>query len=126
MFFEKLVEPKLIQPTFVTHMPKELCPLAKISSDDESVLDVFELCINGQEIAPAYSEQNDPFVQRQCFETQAGEEVQSVDDDFLTALEHGMPPAGGIGIGIDRLVILLTGAKNIRDTILFPTMKPLT
>jgi len=121
--FEKLIEPKLIQPTFVTHIPKELCPLAKINQDDDTVLDVFELCINGQEIAPAYSEQNDPFIQREMFEAQVGEEVQNMDHDFLNALEHGMPPAGGMGVGIDRLIILLTGAANIRDTILFPAMR---
>ncbi|MGK0177131.1 MAG: lysyl-tRNA synthetase class 2 [Lentimonas sp.] len=123
--FEKLIEPTLIQPTFVTHIPRELCPLAKITKEDDSTLDVFELCINGQEIAPAYSEQNDPIIQRKMFEDQVGEEIQDMDDDFLTALEHGMPPAGGMGLGIDRLVILLTGAESIRDTILFPSLKPL-
>lgn len=122
--FEKVVEPKLIQPTFVTHIPKDLCPLAKINQEDPSVIDVFELCINGQEIAPAYSEQNDPFVQKEMLEKQAGEDQHSVDYEFITAMEHGMPPAGGMGIGIDRLVILLTGAANIRDTILYPTMRP--
>ncbi len=122
--FEKLIEPKLIQPTFVTHIPGELCPLAKINGADPSTLDVFELCINGQEIAPAYSEQNDPLLQREQFEKQVGDDVQKLDEDFLTALEHGMPPAGGMGVGIDRLVILLTGAANIRDTILFPSLKP--
>lgn len=122
--YGRLVEPKLIQPTFVLNVPKELCPLAKINREDGRVLDVFELCINGQEIAPAYSEQNDPLIQREMFETQVGEERQKLDEDFLTALEYGMPPAGGMGIGIDRLVILLTGAANIRDTILFPSLKP--
>ncbi|HCJ12478.1 MAG: lysine--tRNA ligase [Verrucomicrobia bacterium GWF2_51_19] len=122
--YEKCVEPNLIQPTFVTHIQKELCPLAKINKADNSVIDVFELCINGQEIAPAYSEQNDPFIQRTMFEAQAGEDQQAVDQDFLKALEHGMPPAGGLGMGIDRLVILLTGASNIRDTILFPSLRP--
>jgi len=123
--FEKLIEPTLIQPTFVTHIPKELCPLAKITVDDDSTIDVFELCINGQEIAPAYSEQNDPIIQRKMFAAQVGEEVQDMDTDFLNALEHGMPPAGGMGLGIDRLIILLTGAESIRDTILFPSLKPL-
>jgi len=123
--FGKVIEPKLIQPTFVTHVEKEVCPLAKINQEDPSVIDVFELCINGQEIAPAYSEQNDPFVQRKMFEAQAGEEIQKVDYEFVEAMEYGMPPAGGMGIGIDRLVILLTGASNIRDTILFPTLKPI-
>ena len=121
-----MIEPTLIQPTFVTHIPRELCPLAKITDDDDSTIDVLELCINGQEIAPAYSEQNDPIIQRKMFEDQVGEEQQDMDTDFLTALEHGMPPAGGMGLGIDRLIILLTGAESIRDTILFPSLKPLT
>jgi lysyl-tRNA synthetase class 2 len=76
------------------------------------------------EVAPAYSEQNDPIVQREMFEAQAGEEQQNIDQDFLLALEHGMPPAGGMGIGIDRLCILLTGAESIRDVILFPQLRP--
>jgi lysyl-tRNA synthetase class 2 len=122
--FEKIIEHTLIQPTFVTHIPRELCPLAKITESDSSTIDVFELCINGQEIAPAYSEQNDPAVQRETFMKQVGEETQELDDDFLLALEHGMPPAGGMGLGIDRLVIFLTNAANIRDTILFPTLRP--
>jgi lysyl-tRNA synthetase class 2 len=121
--FGKLIEPTLIQPTFVTHLPKELCPLAKITADDPTTIDVFELIIGGMEIAPAYSEQNDPDVQRAMFEAQAGEEQQKVDQDFLLALEHGMPPAGGMGIGIDRLCILLTGAESIRDVILFPQLR---
>jgi lysyl-tRNA synthetase class 2 len=82
------------------------------------------LVINGQEISPGYSELNDPVVQRARLEHQAGEEQQNLDEDFLTALEHGMPPAGGIGIGIDRLVMMLTGVENIRDVILFPHLKP--
>ena len=122
--FEKLIEPTLIQPTFVTHIPKELCPLAKITESDTTTIDVFELCINGQEIAPAYSEQNDPLIQREMFSAQVGEEVQDMDTEFLTALEYGMPPAGGMGLGIDRLIILLTRAESIRDTILFPSLKP--
>ena len=122
--FEKVIEHTLIQPTFVTHIPRELCPLAKITPEDPSTIDAFELCINGQEIAPAYSEQNDPGVQRDAFLRQVGEETQELDEDFLTALEHGMPPAGGMGLGIDRLVIFLTKAANIRDTILFPTLRP--
>ena len=109
----------------MTHLPKELIPLAKISPDDPDTVDVFELCINGQEIAPAYSEQNDPFVQREQLERQAGEEVQKIDEEFLLALEHGMPPAGGMGIGIDRLVIMLTGVPSIRDVILFPSLRPI-
>lgn len=122
--FSKKIEPTLIQPTFVTHLPKELCPLAKITPDDPTTIDVFELTIGGMEVAPAYSEQNDPDVQRQMFEQQAGEEKQNIDYDFLLALEHGMPPAGGMGVGIDRLCILLTGAESIRDVILFPQLRP--
>ncbi len=124
--FSKRIEPRLIQPTFVTHLPRELCPLAKLNLEDPSVIDVFELVVGGMELAPAYSEQNDPDVQRRMFEDQAGGEVQKIDHDFLLALEHGMPPAGGMGIGIDRLCILLTGAESIRDVILFPQMKPET
>ncbi len=122
--FSKRIEPTLIQPTFVTHLPRELCPLAKLTADDPSTIDVFELIIGGMEVAPAYSEQNDPDVQREMFERQAGEERQNIDQDFLLALEHGMPPAGGMGIGIDRLCILLTGAESIRDVILFPQLRP--
>jgi lysyl-tRNA synthetase class 2 len=122
--FSKKIEPTLIQPTFVMKLPKELCPLAKISLDDPTTIDVFELTIGGMEVAPAYSEQNDPDVQRAMFEAQAGEEKQNIDYDFLLALEHGMPPAGGMGVGIDRLCILLTGAESIRDVILFPQLRP--
>lgn len=121
--FSKRIEPTLIQPTFVTHLPKELCPLAKLTVGDPTTIDVFELCIGGMEVAPAYSEQNDPMVQREMFAAQAGEETQNIDEDFLLALEHGMPPAGGMGVGIDRLVILLTGAESIRDVILFPQLR---
>ena len=122
--FSKRIEPNLVQPTFVLNLPKELCPLAKINREDPTTLDVFELIIGGMEIAPAYSEQNDPFVQREMFEQQAGEEKQNIDEDFLLALEHGMPPAGGMGVGIDRLCILLLGAESIRDVILFPQLRP--
>jgi lysyl-tRNA synthetase, class II len=122
--FEKLVEEKTIDPLFVTHCPKELVPLAKQNAADSSLVDVFELIINGTEIAPGYSELNDPVLQRQRLLEQAGEEKQSIDEEFLLALEHGMPPAGGIGIGIDRLTMLLTGADSIRDVILFPLLRP--
>ena len=122
--FEKLVEEKTIDPLFVTHCPKELVPLAKQNTADDSLVDVFELIINGAEIAPGYSELNDPLVQRQRLVEQAGEERQKIDEDFLLALEHGMPPAGGIGIGMDRLTMLLTGAESIRDVILFPLLRP--
>jgi lysyl-tRNA synthetase class 2 len=122
--FEKLIEEETIDPVFVTHCPKELVPLARQNRDDSSLVDVFELIINGAEIAPGYSELNDPLVQRQRLLEQAGEETQKIDEEFLLALEHGMPPAGGIGIGIDRLTMLLTGAESIRDVILFPLLKP--
>ncbi|MCX6957853.1 MAG: lysine--tRNA ligase [Verrucomicrobiae bacterium] len=121
--FEKLVEEKLIDPCFVTHVPKELVPLAKLNDKDPSSVDVYELIINGQEISPGYSELNDPDLQRERLEHQAGGEKQCLDEDFLEALEYGMPPAGGIGIGIDRLVMMLTGAASIRDVILFPHLK---
>lgn len=122
--FEKFIEPNLIQPTFVTHLPRQLVPLAKISQDDPSTVDVFECCINGQEIAPAYSEQNDPIEQRKALEHQAGGEQQKLDEDFIAALEHGMPPAGGMGMGIDRLCMMLLGQESIRDVILFPQLRP--
>src|SRR6185369_13288349 len=124
--FEKLIEPTLINPTFVTHAPKELIPLAKLSPDDPTTVEVFECCINGQEIAPAYTEQNDPIEQRERLELQAGGEQQKLDEDFLVALEHGMPPAGGMGLGIDRLCMMLLGQESIRDVILFPQLKPKT
>ena len=122
--FEKLIEEKTMDPLFVTHCPKELVPLAKQNTEDSSLVDVFELIINGVEIAPGYSELNDPVVQRQRLVEQAGEEKQNIDEEFLLALEYGMPPAGGFGIGIDRLTMLLTGAESIRDVILFPLLKP--
>ena len=122
--FSKFIEPTLIQPTFVTHLPKELVPLAKLTPDDPTTVEVFECCINGQEISPGYTEQNDPIQQRHTLEHQAGGEPQKLDEDFLVALEHGMPPAGGIGIGIDRLCMMLLGQESIRDVILFPQLKP--
>ena len=121
--FEKLVEEKTIDPCFVTHVPKELVPLARLNDADPSTVDVYELIINGQEISPGYSELNDPDLQRERLEHQAGEEQQKIDTEFLEALEYGMPPAGGIGIGIDHLVMLLTGAESIRDVILFTHLK---
>jgi lysyl-tRNA synthetase class 2 len=122
--FEKLIEPTLLNPTFVTHAPKELIPLAKLAPEDPTTVEVFECCINGQEIAPAYTEQNDPIEQRERLEHQAGGEQQKLDEDFLAALEHGMPPAGGMGLGIDRLCMMLLGQESIRDVILFPQLKP--
>jgi lysyl-tRNA synthetase class 2 len=122
--FEKLVEEKTFDPLFVTHCPKELVPLAKQNPQDDSLVDVYELIINGQELSPGYSELNDPMIQRQRLLEQAGEETQKIDEEFLLALEHGMPSAGGFGLGIDRLTMLLTGAESIRDVILFPLLKP--
>jgi lysyl-tRNA synthetase class 2 len=130
--YSKLIEKTLQNPTFVTRLPAELVPLAKRCEDDPTVVDVFELVIGGKEIAPGYSELNDPQEQRKRLEEQvalaapgrAAEEAQKVDEDFLAALEHGMPPAGGMGIGIDRLIMTLTGSEAIRDVILFPQLKP--
>ena len=122
--YDKLIEETLIQPTFVTRLPAYLVPLAKKCEDDPSVVDVYELEINGQEISPGYSELNDPVEQRKRFVEQAmaeGKDLdEAIDEDFLTAMEHGQPPAGGLGIGIDRMVMLLTGAESIRDVLLFP------
>ena len=122
--FEKLVEEKTFEPLFVTHCPKELVPLAKQNREQSELVDVYELIINGVEISPGYTELNDPITQRQRLLEQAGEETQKLDEDFLLALEHGMPPAGGFGLGIDRLTMLLTGAESIRDVILFPLLRP--
>ncbi|MFT3786754.1 MAG: lysine--tRNA ligase [Tepidisphaeraceae bacterium] len=124
--YEKLVEPNLINPCFVTRVPGVIVPLARRCKDDDYFADVYELAINGQEISPGYTELNDPDVQAEHFRHQVGdrEEQQQVDEDFLTALKYGMPPAGGIGLGIDRLIMLLTGAASIRDVILFPLMRP--
>jgi lysyl-tRNA synthetase class 2 len=122
--FEKLVEERMFDPLFVTHCPKELVPLAKQNAADPSLVDVYELIINGVEMSPGYTELNDPDVQRQRLLEQAGEETQKLDEDFLLALEYGMPPAGGFGLGIDRLAMLFTGAESIRDVILFPLLKP--
>ena len=124
--YEKLVEPTLIDPCFVTHVPSVIIPLAKKNAEDPYFADVYELAINGQEISPGYTELNDPDVQAANFAHQVGDkdEQQKVDEDFLTALQYGMPPAGGIGLGIDRLVMMLTGAESIRDVILFPLMRP--
>lgn len=122
--FEKLIEKTLNQPTFVTRLPAELVPLAKTCVDDPDSVDVFELIIGGREIAPGYEELNDPVEQRRRLEMQAGADITKVDEDFLTALEHGMPPAGGMGIGIDRLIMILSEVEAIRDVILFPQLKP--
>ncbi|MGB0292434.1 MAG: lysine--tRNA ligase, partial [Luteolibacter sp.] len=121
--FEKKVEEHTFDPCFVTRVPSELIPLAKVTPGGKTV-EVYELIINGQEISPGYSELNDPDIQRERLEHQAGgEEEQLVDYDFIETLENGMPPAGGIGIGIDRLIMMLTGAPTIRDVVLFPLLK---
>jgi lysyl-tRNA synthetase class 2 len=121
--YDKLIEKKLMQPTFVTRLPAELVPLAKRCEDDPSLVDVFELVVRGRELCPGYTELNDPLDQRARLEEQAGGDASKIDEDFLRALEHGMPPAGGMGIGIDRLVMVLTGEENVRDVMLFPQMK---
>ena len=121
--YDKLIEKTLIQPTFVTRLPYELVPLAKRCEDDPSLVDVYELVVNGRELCPGYTELNDPIDQRARLMEQAAGDESKLDEDFLCALEHGMPPAGGLGIGIDRLVMILTGQESIRDVLLFPQMK---
>ena len=121
--YDKLVERTLIQPTFVTRLPAALVPLAKRCEDDPALVDVFELVVRGRELCPGYTELNDPLDQRARLEEQAAGDASKIDEDFLRALEHGMPPAGGMGIGIDRLVMVLTGEESVRDVMLFPQMK---
>ena len=130
MFFEKYVEENIIEPTFVFGHPVEISPLAKKDPKDSRFTQRFELFIVGSEYANAFTELNDPIDQYERFESQlkekdlGNEEANEMDIDFVEALEYGMPPAGGMGMGIDRLVMLLTGAETIREVILFPTMKP--
>jgi lysyl-tRNA synthetase class 2 len=128
--YDALVEPTIVAPTFVTNQPREVSPLARVDRDDPDLVERFELVGARRELANAYSELNDPIDQRHRFEAEqrakeAGDaEAGSVDEDYLRALEYGMPPTGGLGIGIDRLVMLLTGVATIKEVILFPTLRP--
>ena len=129
--FEEYVEDKLIQPTFITGHPKEISPLAKSNPDNPEITDRFEAYIYGREICNGFTELNDPLDQRERFLKQVeerangDEEANMMDEDFVNALEYGLPPTGGLGIGIDRLVMFLTDSSTIRDVLFFPTMKPL-
>ena len=129
--FEEKVEEKLLQPTFICDYPVEVSPLTKRKADRPELVERFELFITRREFANAYTELNDPIDQKERFEyqmklrEQGDEEANQIDDDFITALEYGMPPTGGMGMGIDRLAMLLTDSASIRDVLLFPTMKPL-
>ena len=132
ILFEECVEKKLIQPTFITDYPLTICPLTKVHRKNNKLVERFELFINGTEVANAYSELNDPDEQKERFKIQekrkekGNEEAHPTDTEFIKALEYGMPPCGGLGIGIDRLVMFLTNKQSIRDVILFPFMKPET
>ena len=128
--FEALCEADLVQPTFVYDFPTEVSPLSKQKADDPDTVERFELYIGGFEVANAFSELNDPAEQRRRFEAQLAQraggddEAHAMDDDYIRALEYGLPPTGGEGIGIDRLVMVLSNSPSIRDVILFPLMRP--
>ncbi len=125
--FEATVEDNLIAPTFVFDYPASLCPLTRRKKDDPKYAERFELYIAKMELANAYTELNDPAVQEENFRIQLRgqeESMATMDEDFIRALKYGMPPAGGLGIGIDRLVMVLTGATSIRDVVLFPLLRP--
>jgi lysyl-tRNA synthetase class 2 len=128
--FSELVQPKLIQPTFVLDHPKEISPLAKVNRRNPKLVERFEPFVAGMEIGNAFSEQTDPVAQDQAFESQAAsraagnEEAHPKDKDFLRALQYGMPPTGGLGIGLDRFTMIVTDSRSIRDVILFPQLRP--
>jgi lysyl-tRNA synthetase class 2 len=128
--FEKLVEPTIGRPTFVCDFPREVSPLARPHRDDPSLTEHFDLVISGLELVTAFSELTDPIEQRAKLELQQqmkdvlGDEAHPLDEEFLRALEHGMPPAGGLGMGVDRLLMLLTDAPSLRDLIMFPSHRP--
>ena len=128
--FSELVQPELQQPTFVLDYPLEVSPLARVKRSNPAVVERFEVFIAGMELANAFSEQNDPEAQARAFEDQMArrasgdEEAQMMDHDYVRALEYGMPPTGGVGIGIDRLTMLVTDARSIREVILFPQLRP--
>jgi lysyl-tRNA synthetase, class II len=127
--FEDMVEDKLAGPIFVQDYPAALCPLTKRKRDNPAIAERFELYVHGMELANAYTELNDPITQEATFRQQVAglaeeESMAKMDEDFIRALRHGMPPAGGLGIGIDRLVMLLTNTQTIRDVILFPLLRP--
>jgi lysyl-tRNA synthetase class 2 len=128
--FEKLVEPTIWRPTFVCDFPREVSPLARPHRDDPRLTEHFDLVAGGVELVTAFSELTDPIEQRAKFELQQrmkallGDEVHPMDEEFLRALEHGMPPAGGMGMGVDRLLLVLTDAPSLRDLIMFPSHRP--